>query len=437
MSRVHALCGVSAAAVGLVLVAPVEMASAQNAGQTLPPITVEAPTPARAAAKPEPASRTAGRAKRRNAAAAPRSLPPQPTSGSGSVGKDPTAYSVSDSGIGTKTDTPILVTPASVQVVPQQVLRDQQVIGVDQAVKNVSGVITGGGLSSDNGQPYATVFIRGFSTDTIFRDGTRLDSNGGDSNLYLQQFVNIDRVEVLKGPAAILYGAVEPGGILNIVTKQPQSTPAYSLEQQVGSFGLERTTINTTGPASQDGHLLYRLDTSYDSAGSQVDNVKTRNFFIAPVLLWNVDADNQVKAEFSYRSSLFGQNFGFLPTLNGVLINTNPSVNYNGGFSPAHETAYFAALSWMHRFDNDWSVKQRFVFSNIDVNSTGLLPFELGGGSIVSGAPTPSGMGVAAGINQLMNTGRNFNVTTDLTGHFRNLWNRPYASAWYRLRTFR
>jgi iron complex outermembrane recepter protein len=302
--------------------------------------------------------------------------------------------------------------------VPQQVLRDQQVIGVDQAVKNVSGVITGGGLSSDNGQPYATVFIRGFSTDTIFRDGTRLDSNGGDSNLYLQQFVNIDRVEVLKGPAAILYGAVEPGGILNIVTKQPQSTPAYSLEQQVGSFGLERTTINTTGPASQDGHLLYRLDTSYDSAGSQVDNVKTRNFFIAPVLLWNVDADNQVKAEFSYRSSLFGQNFGFLPTLNGVLINTNPSVNYNGGFSPAHETAYFAALSWMHRFDNDWSIKQRFVFSDIDANSTGLLPFEAGGGSIVSGAPTPSGMGVAAGINQLMNTGRNFNVTTDLTGHF-------------------
>ena len=420
MSRVHALCGVSAAAVGLALVAPVRMASAQSADQPLPPVIVEPPTPARAATKPEPASRTAGRAKRRNAAA-PQSSPPQPTPGSGSAGKDPTAYSVSDSGIGTKTDTPILVTPASVQVVPQQVLRDQQVNSIDQAVKNVSGVVTGGGLSSDNGQPYAAVFIRGFPTGTIFRDGTRLDSYGGDSNLYLQPFANIDKVEVLKGPAAILYGAVEPGGILNIVTKQPQSTPAYSLQQQVGSFGLERTTINATGPASQDGHLLYRLDTSYDSAGSQVDNVKTRNFFIAPVLLWNIDADNQIKAEFNYLSSFFGQNYGFLPTLNGVLISTNPSVNYNGGFSPAQETTYFAALSWMHRFDNDWSVKQRFVFSNIDVNSTGLLPFELGGGSIVSGAPTPSGMGVAVGINNVINTVRNYNVTTDLTGHFETL----------------
>lgn len=129
--------------------------------------------------KREAASSTAARAKRRNVAAAPRSLQPQPTSGAGSGAKDPTAYSVPDSSVGTKTDTPILVTPASVQVVPQQVLKDQQVSGIDQAVKNVSGVVTGGGLAEGNGQPYGTVFIRGFPTDTIFRDGTRLDSYGG------------------------------------------------------------------------------------------------------------------------------------------------------------------------------------------------------------------------------------------------------------------
>jgi iron complex outermembrane recepter protein len=353
---------------GLALVALAGMASAQNGSEArptatvLPQVIVRAPAPVR-----------------RNHAAATQPHPQQqPTTASG--GKDPTAYSVSDTSVGTKTDTPILVTPASVQVVPQQVLKDQQVSGIDQAVKNVSGIAVGGGLAEGNGQPYGTVFVRGFPTDTIFRDGTRLDSYGGDSNLYLQQFANIDRVEVLKGPAAILYGAVEPGGIVNIVTKQPQSTPAYSLEQQVGSFGLARTTINATGPASQDGRLLYRLDTSYDSSSSQVDNVKTSNFFIAPVLLWNIDADNQIKAEFNYRSSFFGQNFGFLPTLNGALINTNPSINY-GGYSPAQETTYFAALSWMHRFDNDWSIKQRVVFNAIDVNSAGLLPFAGGSSS--------------------------------------------------------
>jgi iron complex outermembrane recepter protein len=281
---------------------------------------------------PAPASEPAGQPKRRNNTAATSSRLPQPTSSGGGGEKDPTAYSVSNTGVATKTDTPILVTPASVQVVPLQVLKDQQVISIDQALKDVSGVVTGGGLANNNAQPFASVYVRGFPTDTIFRDGTRLDSYGSDSNLFLQQFANIDSVEVLKGPAAILYGDVEPGGIVNIVTKQPQSTPAYSIEEQVGSFGLNRTTINATGPASQDGSLLYRLDASYDSSGSQVDDVKNRNFFIAPVLLWNINADNWVKAEFNYRSSEFGQNYGFLPTLNGNIINTNPSVNY-GGYS--------------------------------------------------------------------------------------------------------
>ena len=416
MSRIHALCGVSAVAVGLALVAPVRMAGAQDAVQTLPPVTVEAPAPARAVTKREAATNIARRAKRRSIAAARQPRLQRPTFGSGSVGKDPTAYSVSDSGIGTKTDTPILVTPASVQVVPRQVLKDQQVISLDQALKNVSGVATGGGLSNGNGQSYSSVFLRGFPTDTIFRDGTRLDGFG-NSNLFLQQFANVDKVEVLKGPAAIICGAVEPGGIVNIVSKQPQSTPAYSLEQQFGSFGLERTTINATGPASKEGSLLYRLDTSYDSSGSQVEDVKNRNFFIAPVLQWNIDADNQIKAEYNYRSSVFGQNYGRLPTLNGILINTNPSVNY-GGFSPANEINNFAALTWMHRFDNDWSIKQRFVFSQVDDNSAGSLPFAPGGGSIVFGAPTPSGAGVAVGINNVISTDRNYNVTTDLTGHF-------------------
>jgi iron complex outermembrane recepter protein len=390
--------------------------SSQVAQPPLPPVSVEAPAKRREAAKRAPTSTPSRQPKRRNDTTATGSRLPQPTSGQGGSGKDPTAYSVSDTSIATKTDTPILLTPASVQVVPLQVLNDQQVISIDQALKDVSGVVTGDGLANNNGQPFASVYLRGFPTDTIFRDGTRLDSYGSDSNLFLQQFANIDSVEVLKGPAAILYGAVEPGGIVNIVTKQPQSTPAYSVEQQVGSFGLERTTINATGPASQDGSLLYRLDTSYDSSGSQVDYVKNSNFFIAPVLLWNIDADNWVKAEYNYRSSEFGQNYGFLPTLNGVLINTNPSVNY-GGYSPANETTNFGALTWMHRFDNDWSIKERVVFSSIDVDSAGSIPFALGGGGIIP-APTPSGLGATVGTNNVVLSDQNFNVTTDLTGHF-------------------
>jgi iron complex outermembrane recepter protein len=219
MSRVHALRGVSAAAVGLALVAPVRMASAQSADQPLPPITVEAPDPTRAKpAKPEPASSTAERAKRRtqtarnNEARQPAAGPAQD---SGAQATDPTAYSVPNASTATKTDTPIMQTPASVVVIPHQVLEDRQVITVDQALQNVGNVTVVGGGAAGNAAPFSGISVRGFPADAIFLDGTRIDNYGQSGNIFTQGFANIDRIEVLKGPAAILYGLVEPGGIVN------------------------------------------------------------------------------------------------------------------------------------------------------------------------------------------------------------------------------
>jgi iron complex outermembrane recepter protein len=127
---------------------------------------------------------------------------------------------------GTKTDTPIMETPLNVQVISKQVLKDQQVINLSQALQNVSGVNTtkNAGAFGQGEQ----VFLRGFPTNTIFRNGFR---NDGGALGFGQQFANVESVEVLKGPAAILYGRVEPGGAVNIVTKQPRATPYYALNQ--------------------------------------------------------------------------------------------------------------------------------------------------------------------------------------------------------------
>jgi len=106
---------------------------------------------------------------------------------------------------GTKTDTPIMETPLNVQVISKQVLKDQQVITLDQALKNVSGVTLSRTFLGAN-----STFLRGFETKSIFRNGVRFDNNTGFGNA--QQFANVESVEVLKGPAAILFGRVEPGG---------------------------------------------------------------------------------------------------------------------------------------------------------------------------------------------------------------------------------
>ena len=109
-------------------------------------------------------------------------------------------YVIPDATSGTKTDTPIMETPLNVQVISKEVLKDQQVIQLDQALKNVSGV-----TSSNNSLFGNTVVLRGFPTQAIFRNGVRFDQSSitslGNSS---QQMANVESIEVLKGPAAIL-----------------------------------------------------------------------------------------------------------------------------------------------------------------------------------------------------------------------------------------
>jgi iron complex outermembrane receptor protein len=173
---------------------------------------------------------------------------------------------------------------------------------------------------------------------------------------------NVQSVEVLKGPGAILYGALEPGGIVYVITKLPQSTAYYSVQQQIGSYGFYRTTVDTTGPLTKDGALLYRLDMSYENDGSFVDFGYTRNLFFAPVLKWNIDPRTQVTLELEYHDNHFGQNYGFTPLVYGHPLYNSRSLNY-GERSPAQEETLFSALSWSHEFDNDWSVKQQFLMN--------------------------------------------------------------------------
>ena len=103
---------------------------------------------------------------------------------------------------------------------------------------------------------------------------------------------------------ATVYGLSEPGGLVNIITKQPLDAPYYAVNQQIGSLAEYRTTIDATGPLNADKSLLYRMNMSYENNGapfgSFVDNTHAQAVFLAPVLKWNIDADNWVKLEAQY-----------------------------------------------------------------------------------------------------------------------------------------
>ena len=203
-------------------------------------------------------------------------------------------YTVRNTVSATKTETPLMETPFSVQVVPQQVLQDQLVNRLEKALQNVPGVLpfsTNQGLSDG-------FMIRGFGSNTTCRDGFfEPDILGGGSSK--GETANIDRIEVLKGPGSILFGRTEPGGVINLVTKQPLAQRQTSLQQEVGSYSYYRTTLDSTGPITRDDTLLYRVNMSYESTRSFRDFVEDKGTFIAPTLELNIGPRTQATLELS------------------------------------------------------------------------------------------------------------------------------------------
>jgi len=200
-------------------------------------------------------------------------------------------YAAPNSSFATKTDTPIMETPLNIQVLPKAVLDDQQAIKIDKAVKYVSGVTTGQGTGGLSDQ----ITLRGFFNFNYFRNGMRIDTDGGADGT--RAMANVQSLEVLKGPAAMLYGQVEPGGMVNVVTKKPLDTPYYALQQQFGSFDFYRTSVDATGPVTDNKNLLYRINVSYENSGSFRKLVDYEKVFVAPVLQWNISPQTQAILE--------------------------------------------------------------------------------------------------------------------------------------------
>ena len=150
-------------------------------------------------------------------------------------------------------------------------------------------------------QGNSDVFIlRGFNNDTVYRDGFLLPTLRGGGTTR-RNTANLERIEVLKGPGSILFGRTEPGGIINMVTKQPLATPYFAIQQQAGSYDAYRTTIDATGPLTKDDTLLYRVNVAYENFGSFRDFVENENVFVAPVLRWNHRAATRANIEFEYQ----------------------------------------------------------------------------------------------------------------------------------------
>jgi iron complex outermembrane receptor protein len=312
-------------------------------------------------------------------------------------------YAAVNATTATKTDTPLMETPMNIQIVPKAVLNDQQAITLGTALNNVSGVTVGtgsGGLSDD-------IYIRGFRTSTQFRNGFRYDSES--SSWGKREMANVEKIEVLKGPAAILYGQMEPGGMVNVVTKQPLTTEYYSAQQQFGSYDLYRTTIDATGPLTKDDTLLYRVNMAYQNNNSYRELVDNERFFVAPVLKWNISPRTQATLEMEYRHDNSINDTMVWPYVNGNFINIPRSRNLMEA-TPNTLDDIFIGFNWSHEFNDNWKISNQFATER-RANSKSVAM--LGSGSELTNGTLLNRITVdhPAQINT-------YYTTLDLTGHF-------------------
>ncbi len=260
-------------------------------------------------------------------------------------------YNRTNASTATKTDTPIMQTPMSIKVVPKAVMDDQQIILFDDAViRNVSGVQRNFG----SGDLYQGFIVRGFSLGpNIYRDGLRQNTG------YFEP-AGMERVEVLKGAAAMLYGRTQPGGLVNYVTKKPLDQAHYSLQQQFGSYDLYRTTVDATGPITNEKSLLYRLNLAYSSNNSFRDYNENERIYVAPSLTWRLSDQTEMTVQLEHQHDDYVMDYG-IPAL-GNRSAPVPKEFYVGDDQVRNSSmdSNQVATILSHRFNDQWKIEHKF-----------------------------------------------------------------------------
>ncbi|MDZ8110156.1 MAG: TonB-dependent receptor [Nostoc sp. DedQUE12a] len=273
-------------------------------------------------------------------------------------------YRVPNASTATKTDTPLRDIPQSIQVVPRKVLEDQNVTRLEEAVRNVPGV-------NQASAPYFTngtfLVIRGF---TARDDSGNVLRNGLPDPVGTRQidFANIEQVEVLKGPASVLFGRANPGGTVNLITKQPLREPFYNVDATIGSYSFYRGAVDLSGPLNDSKTVLYRLNVAYQNIGSFIDFVDAEKFFIAPVVSFAINDRTKLALEGEYSSSEI-EGFLGVPAEGSVLPNPNGRLPINRNIGepsakPFDVETVRIGYRLEHQFNDNLSLRNEFRFSS-------------------------------------------------------------------------
>lgn len=260
---------------------------------------------------------------------------------------------------GTKTDTALIETPQSISIVTKDQMRAQNAESLNQILRYSAAVVpeTRGATASRLDQ----LTIRGFSPAT-YLDGLRMPSSR--DALPQKDAFDLERVEVLRGPASVLYGQGTPSGVINMVSKRPLDTPFHEVGVEYGTFNKKRTTFDLSGPLDDQGVYSYRVAGLFDDADGQVEHTETRRQSLSSAFTWRPDDATSLTLLGHFQKDPKGASYGSVPAWGSVLHSpTGRKIDvdfYDGekNFEKSDREYYSLGYAFEHHFNDVWTVRQ-------------------------------------------------------------------------------
>jgi iron complex outermembrane receptor protein len=244
--------------------------------------------------------------------------------------------------------------PQSIQILGNSTLLQQQTIRLSEVLKNVNGVYIG----SSRGGAQESLWSRGYdmTANNVFKNGFRTNSGS------MPEVATLEKVEVLKGNSALLFGNVTPGGIVNLVTKKPLFKRGGEISYQMGSYSFNKPNIDLYGPLSKK--LAYRMITTYEKANSFRDIVSRERFYINPSLLLKSDQSEFI-LQGDYLKDNWTPDFGtgsIGTTISDIPRNTYLGATWSNG--QTFQTSF--SSQFKHKFNENWKLNINNAFQNFE-----------------------------------------------------------------------
>jgi len=259
----------------------------------------------------------------------------------------------------TKSNLTVMENPQAVSIVTHEIIEQQQAKQLSEVLQNVNGVY----LTSARGGSQDSFGGRGFifGNDNIYKNGARINSG------VFPEVTGLERVEVLKGATAMLYGNAAAGGIINLVTKKPKFSFGGNVGMNAGSWNSYKPVVDIYGPISKN--VAFRVNGTYEYAESFRDVVKSEKYYFNPSFLFNLSDRSQLIVEADYLKNDLTPDFGI-----GSITNKDQSYSLND-FLPRNA---FLGTDWQyqnvqqlstnitfnHQFSEKWSLNTSASYQN-------------------------------------------------------------------------